>query len=136
MAGIVVVTDSTASLPSEVVDKHGITVVPLQVVIGAEVYDEGDERPYPMSSLGDGYRHFHHLMPRFESGSPERRAELCAAWLEGTERFLGERAVEVQIYRRLRNLADRRADRSAPPELILRYRCIDRPGGGAGVADA
>jgi hypothetical protein len=43
MAGIVVVTDSTASLPSEVVDKHGITVVPLQVVIGAEVYDEGDE---------------------------------------------------------------------------------------------
>jgi len=37
----VVVTDSTASLPSEVVDRRGIVVVPLQVVIGATVYDEG-----------------------------------------------------------------------------------------------
>ncbi|HEX8780071.1 MAG TPA: DegV family protein [Nocardioides sp.] len=47
MAGFVVVTDSTASLPSEVADKHGITVVPLQVVIGAEVYDEGEEGATP-----------------------------------------------------------------------------------------
>jgi len=38
--GIVVVTDSTASLPPEVAKAHGIVVVPLQVVIGAEVYDE------------------------------------------------------------------------------------------------
>ena len=36
-----VVTDSTASLPPEVVAAHGIVVVPLQVVIGAQVYDEG-----------------------------------------------------------------------------------------------
>lgn len=38
---IAVVTDSTASLPPEVVEARGITVVPLQVVIGAEAYDEG-----------------------------------------------------------------------------------------------
>jgi DegV family protein with EDD domain len=37
----VVVTDSTASLPPEVADARGIVVVPLQVVIGATVYDEG-----------------------------------------------------------------------------------------------
>ncbi len=37
---IVVVTDSTASLPSRVVAAQGIVVVPLQVVIGAQVYDE------------------------------------------------------------------------------------------------
>ncbi|HEX4688033.1 MAG TPA: DegV family protein [Nocardioides sp.] len=37
----VVVTDSTASLPPEVLDRRGIVVVPLQVVIGATVYDEG-----------------------------------------------------------------------------------------------
>ena len=37
---IAVVTDSTASLPSAVVAEHGIVVVPLQVVIGAQVYDE------------------------------------------------------------------------------------------------
>jgi DegV family protein with EDD domain len=38
---IVVVTDSTASLPPEVAEERGIIVVPLQVVIGATVYDEG-----------------------------------------------------------------------------------------------
>lgn len=38
---IVVVTDSTASLPPEVAEERGIVVVPLQVVIGATVYDEG-----------------------------------------------------------------------------------------------
>ncbi len=42
MAGrTVVVTDSTASLPPEVALARGIVVVPLQVVIGATVYDEG-----------------------------------------------------------------------------------------------
>lgn len=40
---IAVVTDSTASLPADVVAKHGIVVVPLQVVIGATSYDEGTE---------------------------------------------------------------------------------------------
>jgi len=37
---VVVVTDSTACLPARVVAEHGIVVVPLQVVIGAQVYDE------------------------------------------------------------------------------------------------
>src|SRR5215218_9429932 len=37
---IAVVTDSTASLPAAVVAERGIVVVPLQVVIGAQVYDE------------------------------------------------------------------------------------------------
>lgn len=40
---IALVTDSTASLPSEVAEKRGIIVVPLQVVIGATSYDEGVE---------------------------------------------------------------------------------------------
>lgn len=35
------VTDSTAMLPPEVAAARGIVVVPLQVVIGATVYDEG-----------------------------------------------------------------------------------------------
>lgn len=37
----VVVTDSTAMLPPEVAARRGIVVVPLQVVIGADVFDEG-----------------------------------------------------------------------------------------------
>ena len=48
MAGrTVVVTDSTASLPPEVAVGRGIVVVPLQVVIGATVYDEGAEGATP-----------------------------------------------------------------------------------------
>ena len=38
---VALVTDSTASLPAKTVTERGITVVPLQVVIGATAYDEG-----------------------------------------------------------------------------------------------
>lgn len=38
---VTIVTDSTASLPAELAAERGIVVVPLQVVIGAEVLDEG-----------------------------------------------------------------------------------------------
>ena len=41
MPRVVVVTDSTASLPAAVAQARGIRVVPLQVVIGATVLDEG-----------------------------------------------------------------------------------------------
>jgi DegV family protein with EDD domain len=41
MPKVVVVTDSTASLPAALLDEHGITVVPLQVVIGDRSYDDG-----------------------------------------------------------------------------------------------
>ena len=51
MPGTVIVTDSTASLPADVATKRGIIVVPLQVVIGAQVYDEvmaeGDDGATP-----------------------------------------------------------------------------------------
>jgi DegV family protein with EDD domain len=43
----VIVTDSTASLPPEVAAGRGIVVVPLQVVIGATVYDEGADGATP-----------------------------------------------------------------------------------------
>src|SRR4051812_26617663 len=38
---VVIVTDSTAMLPPGLAAERGIVVVPLQVVIGATVYDEG-----------------------------------------------------------------------------------------------
>ena len=38
---VAIVTDSTAYLPTQVVQEHGIRVVPLQVVIGGKSYDEG-----------------------------------------------------------------------------------------------
>ncbi|MFN8193987.1 MAG: DegV family protein [Nocardioidaceae bacterium] len=43
----VVVTDSTAMLPPELAAARGIVVVPLQVVIGSEVFDEGAEGATP-----------------------------------------------------------------------------------------
>jgi DegV family protein with EDD domain len=44
---VAIVTDSTATLPPEVAAEHGIVVVPLQVVIGAHVYDEGADGATP-----------------------------------------------------------------------------------------
>ena len=38
---VALVTDSTAMLPPETVDKRDLTVVPLQVVVGTTPYDEG-----------------------------------------------------------------------------------------------
>jgi DegV family protein with EDD domain len=41
--GVAVVTDSTAYLPPDLVDEHGLTVVPLQVVVGGRSLAEGVE---------------------------------------------------------------------------------------------
>src|SRR5690348_8323054 len=38
---VALVTDSTSSLPADWLAEHDVTVVPLQVVIGATAYDEG-----------------------------------------------------------------------------------------------
>lgn len=48
-ARTVVVTDSTASLAPGVAEARGITVVPLQVVIGSQVHDEGTEGASPQA---------------------------------------------------------------------------------------
>lgn len=47
MPSVAVVTDSTAMVPPAIAERLGITVVPLQVVLGAAVYDEGDEGATP-----------------------------------------------------------------------------------------
>ena len=47
MPRTVIVTDSTASLPAEVAADRGIVVVPLQVVVGADVFDEGADGATP-----------------------------------------------------------------------------------------
>ncbi|WP_210504193.1 DegV family protein [Nocardioides xinjiangensis] len=47
MPRVVVVTDSTASLPADLAEARGIRVVPLQVVIGAKVLDEGPDGATP-----------------------------------------------------------------------------------------
>lgn len=48
MAGrVAILTDSTAYLTDELADRHGITVVPLQVIVSGTVRDEGGEVTAP-----------------------------------------------------------------------------------------
>ncbi len=47
MPGTVIVTDSTAMISPEMAAARGIIVVPLQVVVGAKVYDEGHDGATP-----------------------------------------------------------------------------------------
>ncbi len=53
---VALVTDSTASLPEAVARARGITVVPLQVVIGATSYDEGVEGGATPEMLAEALR--------------------------------------------------------------------------------
>jgi DegV family protein with EDD domain len=53
---LALVTDSTASLTPEVAAACGVTVVPLQVVIGAESYDEGVEGGATPAMLAEALR--------------------------------------------------------------------------------
>ena len=53
---VALVTDSTASLSPETTSARGITVVPLQVVIGAAAYDEGVEGGVTPQMLADALR--------------------------------------------------------------------------------
>lgn len=55
---VAVVTDSTASLPPEVAAEHGITVVPLQVVIGARAYDDGVDPEASPVNVAQALREF------------------------------------------------------------------------------
>ncbi len=57
MSSVVVVTDSTAMVPPDVAAKRGIVVVPLQVVIGADVYDEGADGATP-ETVAEALREF------------------------------------------------------------------------------
>jgi len=55
---LALVTDSTASLTPEVAQKCCVTVVPLQVVIGAESFDEGVEGGATPAMLAEALRSF------------------------------------------------------------------------------
>lgn len=53
---VALVTDSTASLPSAVVSARDITVVPLQVVVGATSYDEGVDDEANPTTIAEALR--------------------------------------------------------------------------------
>lgn len=53
---VALVTDSVASLPRETVAERGITVVPLQVVVGDTSYDEGADGPATPQRIAEALR--------------------------------------------------------------------------------
>ena len=53
---VALVTDSTSSVPCDWVTEHDVTVVPLQVVIGATAYDEGVPGGVTASVLADALK--------------------------------------------------------------------------------
>jgi DegV family protein with EDD domain len=86
MSGTVVVTDSTASLPDEVARARGIVVVPLQVVIGATVYDEGPDGATP-EMVAEALKEFRPVST--SRPSPARLAEVYAqAASDGADEIL------------------------------------------------
>lgn len=58
MPRIALVTDSTAMLPAPLAEERGITVVPLQVVIGAKSYDEGVDPEATPATIAEALRAF------------------------------------------------------------------------------
>ena len=56
MPKVAVVTDSTSSLRSALLEEHGITVVPLQVVIGDRSYDDGVDAEASPAGVAEAMR--------------------------------------------------------------------------------
>ena len=91
---IAVVTDSTACLPARVVAERGIVVVPLQVVIGAQVYDEVlEEGATNESSGGATPAMVAEALKEFRPVSTSRPTP--SALLEVYERAAAEGATEI-----------------------------------------
>ena len=83
---VALVTDSTASLSSETAAAHDITVVPLQVVIGASSYDESGPDAVTPQMLADALKEWTPVST--SRPNPE-------AILEHYERLAGEGAKEI-----------------------------------------
>ena len=92
MSSVRVVTDSTATLPPELAAERGIVVVPLQVVIGAEVYDEGAEGATP-ATVAKALREFKpvstsrpapaHMLEVYETAAREGATAVVSIHLSG-----------------------------------------------------
>jgi DegV family protein with EDD domain len=86
MSPIALVTDSTASLPADVVDRYGIEVVPLQVVVGARSFDEGADAGATPAMVAEALRDY--LPVSTSRPTP-------AAMLETYERLASRGATEI-----------------------------------------
>src|SRR5262245_49932608 len=92
MSSVRVVTDSTATLPPELAAERGIVVVPLQVVIGSEMYDEGADGATP-ETVAEALREFKpvstsrpspaHLLEIYEQAARDGASAVVSIHLSG-----------------------------------------------------
>jgi len=90
---VALVTDSTASLPADVVAACDITVVPLQVVIGATSYDEGVDGGATPDLLAEALREWtpvstsrpnpHEMLEVYERLAADGATEIVSVHLSG-----------------------------------------------------
>lgn len=114
-----VVTDSTADLPPELVEELGITVVPLQVIFGAESYRDGLDL-----SSEEFFRRLEHAPELPTTSQPalgdfQRVYETLA---QETDRILS-----IHLSARFSGTVEtaRRAAQALPPEAGCRIEVID-----------
>jgi hypothetical protein len=83
-----VLTDSAADLPREWVERHGVTVVPMQVIVGDSVYRDGVD--LQSDELLDLMRDRANPLPKTSQPSPAAFRTACLRALEhGAEELLG-----------------------------------------------
>ena len=85
---VALVTDSVASLPTETAAERGITVVPLQVVVGDTSYDEGADGPATPQRIAEALR----ARTRVRTSRPTP-----SAFAETYRKVVAEGAAEIAI---------------------------------------
>jgi DegV family protein with EDD domain len=125
---VALVTDSTASLPAEWLQDHDISVVPLQVIVGADVFDEGDPRGATPALVAEA-------LAAFKPVSTSRPTP--AAFLETYERAAEAGATEIVSVHLSAQMSGTfesavLAARSAP----IPVRCVDSKQVGIGIGYA
>ena len=111
MAGIQIVTDSTADLPQDVAQEHDIRIVPLSVSFGDEHYVDGvDLTPAEFY----GKLRSNPVLPRTSQPPPGRFAEVYREALDA-----GRQVLSIHISSKLSGTIRRLAAEMVDPENIV-----------------
>lgn len=116
---VIIVTDSTAGLPAELAQTHGIRVIPLHILMGLEDFREGVDEIPAQPPRGESF-----------TSSGASPGELQRAYSEALADSDGDGVVAVHLSRHLSGTWD--AARQASEALGSEVRVVDS--GAAGMA--
>lgn len=85
----------------------------------------GRESRYPIGALERGLGGFAFAMAEFEQAAPERRDELCRAWVAAAPELVDREPVEVRLHLRTWRLSERRGDRARPGTTEHLFTCTE-----------